>query len=174
MSVYAKSHLIRTRVIIVALIAIVLLGLYLWFSYKGSPDQIVASANKLRPDESWVLQNEHIVPPANQCFYGCPSVHRTYSLNYHLSLDELITVTRFGDTTLKALPDSDDCNKKNENNKIAESCTLEGDVDGYVVTLYYNSIEPYTEDGEINGDPAYSNFSKIEYFLGPMKTTNRS
>ena len=48
-----------------------------WMMWHGSPKEILAVADKFKPQEGWQLKHETIYPPANFCIgQRCPSVWR--------------------------------------------------------------------------------------------------
>lgn len=61
-----------------------------WLFYVGSPKEIVAVADQFKPDPSWTLENEHVVPPQTMCIdVECPSLSKTWATKHLLTREEL-------------------------------------------------------------------------------------
>ena len=109
-------------------------ALFGWVMYIGSSKEIVAVANQFKPDASWKLESESIVPPRTLCIdVECPSVGRVWKTKNLVSKVEL---RKQLDKSGWDFPIEDDCLLDPGSWGAAlPLCTARGNVDNYDISV---------------------------------------
>ena len=85
---------IRIIQIIMVLTALAIpIAIVAWLMWHGSPKEILAVADKFKPQEGWVLVHEEVRPPANFCGdQACPEVVREWKVPKFYEEEELTAI----------------------------------------------------------------------------------
>lgn len=131
---------IGSAIVIALLIAFI--ALLSWIFYVGSSKDIVAVADQFKPDPSWELKSESIVPPQTLCIdVECPSVWRQWKTPNTLSIKELTNVLN---TSQLDLAIKGDCNLIDPNrygNNI-DICSASGVYNEYNIDVTVSRSNP--------------------------------
>ncbi len=75
-----RKQVLKGVGIVFGILALVLVSLIVWASWRGDSTEIVTKADDLAIPSDWKLTSEKIIKPQNFCLEksGCPSVERRY------------------------------------------------------------------------------------------------
>lgn len=109
-----------------------------WMMWHGSPKEILAVADKFKPQEGWVLIHEEVRPPANACIdLECPQVVREWKLPRGYTSEEIISMLRSGYGGEALIHADDDCqDDTDEANIKIESCFMSLKTDKNHLEIY--------------------------------------
>lgn len=134
-----------------------------WMMWHGSPKEILAVADKFKPQEGWQLKHETAYPPANFCIgQRCPSVWRQWKTSEYYSSAQMKNLLEqsFGkerSATISHVCDVEPIAASEDEN--SKSCEINTIIDEYVVSLRQESKYDYTSKTADNTAEIYIRFN---------------
>lgn len=132
----AKKHRTpwRDYLISAGIFTCVLIGFFVWASYKGDDRPIRETAAQLKIDPSWKLIREKVTPPGNMCFKACPSLLRTWDADKQITLSEFESLIQQSSWDI---PITKKCDPSwNPDDGGVPDCHAEGVDEGYYIRIY--------------------------------------
>lgn len=139
----------KILLIIIAVIALLIGGSWLWLSYGGSTRDIETAANQLKSDDTWTLTAEHIEPPRNVCIgdNACPSVFKSWKVNHVITSDEFRDILSQSGWNF---PVEGMCDIATGGNGAGTTiCSAQGRTDEYVVNLSINGAADHPNESTV-------------------------
>lgn len=127
--------------IIAAVLVVLVGGLLAWLSWEGSPKEIVSVADEFKPDASWELVKEEIIPPRNSCIsVHCPHVHREWRTSSRLTTNDIRERLQASSWNNLINNLEDDCylNGKDDQQR-REYCGIQGYRGSYLISIYVDT-----------------------------------
>ena len=127
----------------VAVVVVLVVGIALW-SQDGAR-HISAAADQFRVPEGWVVLSERVEAPDLVCFGGnpCPSLRRQWRAPTDMTASEISKLIASSGWNLKLETSCEPRSRPHSSGLgpvvLEQSCSADGQVDGYAARLYYDS-----------------------------------